>query len=252
MVDAIPLDLARLRSGCAPCSLRQLCLPAGIGAHELVQLDEVVRRRRPMRRGERLFRLGETLTSIFVARSGAFKTLSLSESGEERVIGFHLPGELMGLDALASGEHRCEAVALGSAEACEVPIDELSAVAAQLPALQQQLMRVIGQSIVRDHDHAEMLVRRHANERIALFLHGPGERLQGIGQSSTRFKLSMSREDIASYLGLAIETVSRGFTRLQDDGVIAVSGRHVEVLDIAEMRRLAHGDPVDRPSRQQA
>lgn len=247
-----PLDLEGLRRSCGHCSLRQLCLPAGIGAADLKRLDEVVRRRRPLQRGERLFRHGDALASIYVARNGAFKTVSLSEGGDERIVGFHLPGELMGLDALGEGEHRCEAVALDTAEVCEVPVGELAAVAAQLPALQKQLMRVIGQSIARDQDHAGMLVRRHAHERIALFLHGLGERLRHIGQAPERLRLAMSRENIASYLGLAIETVSRGFTRLQEDRVIDVSGRAVEVLDPAELSRLAHGGEADEPKRRRA
>lgn len=247
-----PIDLASLRRSCAHCTLRQLCLPAGIGASDLARLDEVVRRRRPLRRDERLFHHGEKRSSVYVARNGAFKTVSLAESGDERVIGFHLPGELMGLDALAGGEARCEAVALERAEVCEVAVDELADVAAQLPGLQRQLLRVIGQSISLGQDHVEMLSRRHANERIALFLHGMGERLAHIGQSPLQFRLAMSREDIASYLGLAIETVSRGFTRLQDDGVIAVSGRMVDVLDPVELARLAHGGEPPREARQHA
>ncbi len=241
MAAQTPIDLASLRRSCGPCSLRQLCLPAGIGAADLARLDDVVRRRRPLKRDERVFRHGDALSSIYVARNGAFKTVSLTEGGDERVVGFHLPGELMGLDALADGEHRCEAVALDPAEVCEVPVDDLATIAAQLPGLQRQLMRVIGQSIALDQDHAEMLSRRHADERIALFLHGLGERLRHIGQSPLQFRLMMSREDIASYLGLAIETVSRGFTRLHDDGVIAVSGRLVGVRDLAELARRAHG-----------
>jgi CRP/FNR family transcriptional regulator len=252
MSTPAPIDLDSLRRSCGHCSLRQLCLPADIGIEDLARLDEVVRRRRPLRRDERLFRHGDALSSIYVARNGAFKTVSLSESGDERVIGFHLPGELMGLDALANGAHRCEAVALDPAEVCEVPVDDLAGVAAQLPGLQRQLMRVIGQSIALDRDHAEMLARRHANERIALFLHGLGERLGHIGQSSLRFRLAMSREDIASYLGLAIETVSRGFSRLQEDRVITVSGRQVEVLDPAELVRLAHGGEAPAEQQRQA
>lgn len=241
MSEPTVLDLARLRRGCAQCSLQQLCLPAGIGTRELVRLDEIVRRRRPLARGERLFRFGDSLSAVYVARDGAFKTVSLSESGDEQVIGFHLPGELIGLDALGTGMHRSEAVALTTANVCEVPFDELAHVSAQVPGLQQQLMRVIGQSVGRDHDHMEMLVKRQANERIALFLHGLGERLQHIGQSATDIRLPMSREDIASFLGLALETVSRGFTRLQDDGVISVFGRRVEVLEVDELNRMAHG-----------
>ena len=252
MSEPVVLDLVRLRQGCAQCSLQQLCLPAGIGAGDLVRLDEIVHRRRPMERGERLFRFGDSLSAVYVARDGAFKTVSLSESGDEQVIGFHLPGELIGLDALGTGVHRSEAVALTVANVCEVPFDELASVAAQLPSLQQQLMRVIGQSVSRDHDHMEMLVKRQANERIALFLHGLGERLQHIGQSATDIRLPMSREDIGSFLGLALETVSRGFTRLQDDGLISVMGRRVEVLDSDELNRMAHGGDAPQPHRTEA
>ena len=241
MSDSSVLDLIQLRRGCTYCSVRQLCLPGGIGAEELQRLDQIVQRRRPVARGERLFRLGDPLTAVFIARDGAFKSVSISEDGEEQVLGFHLPGELIGLDALGTGEHRCEGVALTAANVCEVPYDQLSAVAAQVPSLQQQLFRVIGQSVDRDQDHLGILVRRQANERIALFLHSIGERYRNVGQSDRQFQLPMSREDIARFLGLALETVSRGFTRLQDDGVIAVTGRRVEIVNVTELLRLAHG-----------
>jgi CRP/FNR family transcriptional regulator len=132
---------------------------------------------------------------------------------------------------------------------CEVPFEELSSVAAHLPSLQHQLMRVIGQSGDRDHDHMEMLVRKQASERIGLLLHSLGERLAHIGQSGTDFRLPMSRQDIARFLGLAIETVSRGFARLQEDGVIATAGRRVEILDVAELDRMAHGQETTSASR---
>lgn len=239
--DPIPLDLARLRRSCASCSLQQLCLPATIDGRELRRLDELVRKRRPLQRGQPLFRAGDPLAAVYVAREGAFKTVSHSEGGEEQVLGFHLAGELVGLDALGGGSHRCDAIALGDAEVCEIPYQVLAEVAAQLPSLQQQLMKVIGQSLDRDSDRMDMLVRRQAGERIALFLHGLGERYAHIGASRTQFRLPMSRDDIARFLGLALETVSRGFTRLQDDGVIAVAGRRIEILDTAQLLRLAHG-----------
>ncbi|QNP40410.1 fumarate/nitrate reduction transcriptional regulator Fnr [Lysobacter solisilvae (ex Woo and Kim 2020)] len=249
MNGAPVLDLATLRSGCSHCSLQQLCLPAGISPDELQRLDEIVRRRRPIERGERLYRAGDPLAAVFVARDGAFKTVSISEEGEEQVIGFHLPGELIGLDALGAGSHRCEAIALTEANVCEVPFEQLAVVAAQLPSLQQQLLRVIGQSVGRDQDHLGILVRRQAGERIALFLHGLSERYRNIGQPATQFKLPMSREDIARYLGLALETVSRGFTRLQEDGVIDVVGRRIDILKPAELNRLAHSAEHDEPKR---
>lgn len=249
MSEAPVLDLASLRRGCAHCSLQQLCLPAGIGAQDLQKLDDIVRRRRPVERGERLFRPGDALNAVYVARDGAFKTVSISEEGEEQVVGFHLPGELIGLDALGAGVHRCEAVALTTANVCEVPFEQLSLVASQLPSLQQQLLRIIGQSVGRDQDHLGILVRRQAGERIALFLHGLAERYRNIGQSATRFKLPMSRDDIAHYLGLALETVSRGFGKLQEDGVIEVVGRQIEIRNPAELDRLAHSAEHEEPRR---
>ena len=250
MSTPVTLDLARLRQSCGHCSLQQLCLPAGIGAGDLARLDDIVRRRRPVERGERLFRAGDAMQSVYVARDGAFKTVSTSEDGEEQILGFHLAGELIGLDALGDGRHRCEAVALTTANVCEVPFADLTHVAAQVPGLQQQLLRVIGHGINRDTDHREILVRRQANERIALFLHGLSERYRSIGSPSDAFKLPMSREDIARFLGLALETVSRGFTRLQEDGVIAVHGRLVEITHPAELERIAHSPEAEPRPRQ--
>lgn len=235
------INLDTIRKGCSHCSLRQLCLPAGIAADDLDRLENIVRKRRSLTTGDTLYRQGESLGAVFVSRDGAFKTVALNSEGDETIIGFHLPGELVGLDALGSGKHRCDAIALTDGSVCEVPFDQLTTVAAQLPSLQRQLFRVIGQSVDRDQDHSGMLVRLQANERIALFLHGISERYGHIGQSTTVLRLPMSRQDIAKFLGLALETVSRGFKRLQDDGVIAARGRAVEILDPKELLRLAHG-----------
>ena len=204
------------------------------------RLDRIVKRRRPIARKERLFSAGSELKTLYVARAGSFKTVALSEDGQQQVIGFHLPGELMGLDALGSGHHRCDAEALEPAAVCEVPLGDLERVAAAVPGLQHQLLSVIGGSMSRDQDHMQMLGRRQASERILLFLHGLVERYRALGHPDDLLVLSMSREDIASYLGLVIETVSRSFSRLQDDGVIAVHGRQVRVLDAARFAALAH------------
>ena len=244
MSDPIPLDLVRLRRSCADCSLSELCLPAGVDRDDLGRLDTMVQRRRPLQRGDSLFRAGDPLSSVYVASEGAFKTVVVNEAGEEHVLGFHLPSELFGLDAIGSGKHRCEAIALGEARVCELPFATLSTVAAQLPSLQRQLLRVMGQSADRDHDHVDVLSRRQASERIALFLHGLGERYQRIGQSCDDFQLPMSRDEIARYLGLALETVSRGFTRLHEDAVIDVRGRRVRIVDGAALQAVAHGCEV--------
>lgn len=247
MSEPIPIDLVRLRRSCADCSLGELCLPAGVDRDDLGRLDTLVQRRRPLQRGESLFRAGDPLRSVYVASAGAFKTVVVNASGEEHVLGFHLPGELFGLDAIGSGKHRCEAIALGEAKVCELPFASLSTVAAQLPSLQRQLLRVMGQSADRDHDHVDVLSRRQASERIALFLHGLGERYHRIGQPGDDFQLPMSRDEIARYLGLALETVSRGFTRLHEDGVIDVRGRRVRIVDAAALHAVANGCEADAP-----
>lgn len=246
--DAQVIDISRLRRGCANCSLQQLCLPAGISLADLDRLDELVRRRRPLARGDFLFRAGAPLAALYVARDGAFKTLALSEEGDLQVIGFHLPGELIGLDALGTGTHRCDAVALAPASVCEVPFNELGQIAAQVPGLQRQLLRVMGQRMDRNQVHVEMMGRRHASERMAMFLHSLSERFCELGKPAHEFSLPMSREDIASYLGLVIETVSRTFSRLQDDGIISVRGRKLQILDPQRLSQLVHV-PEDRRAR---
>lgn len=245
METAAVIDLPGLRRSCAQCSLQQLCLAGGMTLDDLRRLDEIIRVRRPAPTGTHLFRMGDGMGSVFVTREGAVKTVTYNEGGDEQIVGFHLPGEIFGLDALASGEHRCDALTLTDTSLCEIPFDRLGDIAAQIPGLQQQLMRVIGMSLGRDQDHKEILMRRQANERIALFLHGLSERLKAIGRDPVRIRLPMSRIDIANYLGLALETVSRGFTRLQDEGFIDVHGRQVTVLDGAALARLAHGMAQD-------
>lgn len=234
------LQLEQLRRSCAQCSLQVLCLPAGIGGEDLHRLDDIVRSRRPLERGDTLFRSGQRLASLYVAREGAFKTMATDANGVQQVIGFHLPGELMGLDALGRGQHACDALALTRATVCEIPLGQLEDICAQLPRLQHQLLRIIGQGINRDQDHIEMLGRRQANERMALFLHGLSGRYQLLGRPGDIFQLPMSREDIASYLGMVIETVSRTLTKLQDDGIIAVRGRQLKILDAARLDAIVH------------
>lgn len=245
MDAAAQIDVARLRRSCEECSLAQLCLPAGMGQDDLGRLNGLVQKRRPLQRGDRLFRTGDPLGSVYVASEGAFKTVVINESGDEHVLGFLLPGELFGLDAVGTGRHRCEAIALEESLVCELPFSTLANVASQLPGLQRQLLRVMGQSADRDQDHLEVLSRRQAAERVAFFLQGLAHRFQRIGRSEVDFHLPMSREEIAHYLGLALETVSRSFSRLHDDGLIEVRGRRVQVLDAHALHNAANGCDAD-------
>ena len=238
--DSTIVDLARLRRSCAQCSLQVLCLPASIDHEDIARLDRIVLNRRPLMRGDTLFRSGQPLGSLFVAREGAFKTVTMDDEGTPQVLGFHLPGELLGLDALGSGQHACEAVALTQAAVCEVPLSQLESIASQVPGLQHQLLRIMGQGMNRDQSHIEMLGRRNAQGRLAIFLHQLASRYLALGRSGESFILPMSREDIASYLGLVIETVSRTLGKMQEDGIIAVKARQVTILDPARLDSLVH------------
>ena len=236
----------RSRRSCADCSLRSLCLPAGLTQAELQRLDQVVQARVPLDRGEAIFRAGNPFEHLYVVRTGSVRTIHPGSEGDDQVIGFHLPAELVGLDAISEGVHQCDAVALERTSVCALPFARLERIAAEIPALQRQLHRMISRQMNQDHLHLVAVGRRTARERLALFLHSLSERLASGGYSATDFRLSMSREDIANYLGLALETVSRLLTKLAEDGVIRVERRRVLVVDPEKLARIA-GRPLRRP-----
>lgn len=239
MADLINLDDYRNR--CGSLTVRQACLPAGVDPIDQAALDALVRRRRRLQPGERLFRTGDAMTGLYVARSGAFKAASVTPDGDEHVLAFFLPGELLGLDGLGHGAHRCEAIALEPADVCELGYEDLLGLAGSLPTLRAQLHRVVGQAIARDADHMVMLTRRLAHERVAAFLDDLVDRYCLLGSQGTAFRLPMSREDIARFLGLTLESVSRSLTRLQESGVLAVRGRQIDVLDPYRLSETARG-----------
>lgn len=237
----IPLQgLKGSKNDCSKCSIQLLCLPAALNADDFDTLNSIVQKRRPLKRGNVLFSSGQKLSCIYVAREGAFKSVVYNNDGDSHVTGFHLPGEILGLDALGSSFHTCDAIALTLADVCEIPLADLERVASHVPGLQHQLLKIIGQSINRDQKHIELLSKRTAHERVAIFLHQLAERYRMLGRSGDRFMIPMSRDDIGSYLGLVIETVSRTLSKMQDDGLIAVNGRDVQVLDKARLYNLAH------------
>lgn len=235
------VDLERLRRACGDCSLRTLCLPEGLSSADVDRIESIVEQRQPLDRAEMLFRAGDEFHHLYVVRSGAMRTTLLATAGEEQVIGFHLPGELLGLDAISAGRHRCTATALEHTNVCAVPFDRLEAVAEVVPSLQRQLLRIVSREMVEDHKHMATLGRRSARERLALFLYSLSARLERSGQGGEQISMSMSRADIASYLGLALETVSRLLGRLADEGVIAIDRRHLRIVDRERLAEAAGG-----------
>ena len=220
-----------------------LCLPAGVARSDVEELDRVVRARVPLDRGEALFRAGEPFGHIYVVRTGTIRTTLPEQDGSEQVIGFHLPGELVGLEAIRDQYHRCDAVALERTSLCMLRFDQLEELAPRIPGLQRQLYRLISRELVEDQQHLVALGRRTARERVALFVHSLSERLEAAGYDGTELRLAMSRDEIANYLGLALETVSRELARLGEDGLLAVDRRRVRVLDRPALAGVAGRPP---------
>lgn len=225
------VDLGRLQRGCTTCSLRELCMVGGLGFPEINRVEQIVHHRTPLATGETLFRCGDAFHSLYIVRSGCLRTTWRSGSGEEQVIGFHLPGELVGLDAISPGCHQCDAVALDRASLCAIAFDELEHVAERVPALQRQLLRVVSRDWGQEHNHIAALGRRSARERLAVFLSSLASRIERAGGSGESFQLTMSRADIANYLGLALETVSRVMTRMADEGIISIDRKQIRILN---------------------
>lgn len=223
---------------CSHCPRHPYCIltrSSYPGQGRLAMID----RGRFVQRGSVLYRLGDPLQAVYVALDGAFKTVAISDEGEERIIGFHLPGEPIGLDAFGERRHRCDAVALTDAHICEVSFEMFTIQTSENPRQLVRTLRTIGYSMARDIDHADMLARKSPSERIALFLHLMSTRLSSAGDSGTQFSLPMTREEIGRFLGIATETVSRGFTRLQGKGLINVDRRRVIIRDAIGLRSAA-------------
>jgi CRP/FNR family transcriptional regulator len=223
---------------CSGCSLRELCLPMGLSADELEHLDRLVYTRRRLKRGESLYRSGDAFGSIYAVRSGFFKSGVVLEDGRDQVTGFHMPGEILGLDGIGTERHTCGATALEDSEVCVIPFARLEEVSREVRPLQHQFHKVMSREIVRDQGVMMLLGTMRAEERLAAFLLNLSQRFLARGYSPAEFHLRMTREEIGSYLGLKLETVSRVFSRFQEAGLVAVQQKHIRILDPEALRAL--------------
>jgi len=230
-----------VKIACSSCNLRELCLPVGLSPADLEQLDNLVSKRRTVVRGDTLFRSGDVFESVYAVRTGFFKTSTSSEDGREHVAGFQMGGELLGLDGFDDDTHHCDAVALEDSQVCVIPCATLEALSQRFPALQRQVHRVMSREIVHEHGLMMMLGGMRAEERVAAFLANLSKRLQARGFSPSAFVLRMTRQEIGTYLGLQLETVSRSFSRLHDARILDVRQRHIRILDPGALQRLVEG-----------
>jgi CRP/FNR family transcriptional regulator len=241
--NVVPIRSAALKVACSSCNLRELCLPVGLAPDDMERLDTLVEMRRAVKRGEVLYGAGESFRSLYAVRTGFFKTRVAAEDGRDQVTGFQMAGELLGFDGIGSERHTCDAVALEDSQVCVLPFGQLESLSRQFGDLQRQLHKVMSREIVREHGVMLLLGSMRAEERLAAFLLNLTQRLQARGFSPTSLVLRMTREEIGSYLGLKLETVSRTFSKFQDDGVLEVRQRQLRVLDEAALRQLVNSTP---------
>jgi CRP/FNR family transcriptional regulator len=231
-------NVAKFPTRCSSCGLRELCLPCGLSGQEVDRVDELIYTRRRMRRGESLYRAGDEFSSLYAVRSGFFKTLQTLEDGRDQVTGFYMSGEIIGLDGIGPEVHMLNAVALEDSEVCVIPYSRLENLGRDMHAVRHQFHKVMSREIVREHGVMLLLGTMRAEERLATFLLNLSQRFTARGYSASEFNLRMTREEIGSYLGLKLETVSRAFSRFQEDGLISVQQKHIHILDVAGLRKV--------------
>jgi CRP/FNR family transcriptional regulator len=232
----IPANDGDAEHFCSTCAFAEACAVAGYGSTELTELHCLVEHVGPFEPGQRIFRSGDPFRALFAVRSGMVKTTLVDAEGREQVLGFYLPGEMVGLDAIYPEHYPCDAIALETTLCCRFSFPAMSALAARQPKIQQHLFRLLSKEL----GSASLLAGDHsADERMAAFLVDLGDRYATRGLSGTQFRLSMARADIANYLRLAAETVSRVLGRFREQQLIAIEGRRVQLLDPPRLRELA-------------
>jgi len=234
---SVLLELSRNRLACSGCTLRDLCLSEGLEPEALAQVDH--------RKSDMLFRIGERFTSLYAIRSGSCKTISLTEDGQDQVAGYHMAGDILGTDGIGNDHYACQAVALEDTEVCVLPFERLEAFGRQHLRFQHNLHRLLSREIARQAKVMLLLGTMLAERRLAVFLLDLSDRYHARGYSSCEFVLRMTREEIGSFLGLKLETVSRLFSRFQRDGLVQVQGRVVKLLDRASLKHLIESSGSD-------
>ena len=237
------VDEPKLMS-CSDCHLNTLCLPCGLSAEEQGRLTELVVQHRCVGRGDSLFRSGDPFTAIYILHAGFFKTEVLLPDGRSQVTGFQMAAEMLGLDGIGTDHHTCNAVALEDSDICVIPFDRMTGLLREISTLQNHFHKIMSREIVRDHGVMMLLGTMRAEERVAAFLINLSQRFVLRGFSPAEFNLRMTREEIGSYLGLKLETVSRAFSRFHEAGLITVQQKRIRILDIDALQKMLSSTPA--------
>ena len=234
------MNPSSIKVACSNCNLRELCMPVGLSDTDMQRIDDIVATRRKIKRGTPLFRNGERFTSLYAIRTGFFKTCVATEDGRDQVTGFQMAGEIIGLDGIVNDHHTCDAVALEDAEVCVMPFERIEDLSREVTSLQHHVHKIMSREIVREHGVMLLLGSMRAEERLAAFLLNLVQRLHARGFSQSELILRMTRDEIGSYLGLKLETVSRTFSKFVDEGLVEVKQRYVRILNADGLRLIVN------------
>lgn len=233
------LKLIHVKSACESCRVRELCLPTSLDGVQLNLMDKLVKRVKPLKKGDYLYHTSDEFKGLYAIQSGALKTMGITMEGKEQVTGFHLEGELVGMDAVDINQHPCNAIALDNTEVCLIPFDKLEGLAQKIPGLMHDLARIMSREILREENTLMMLGSTSAEQRLAMFLLNLYKRQLRRGGEESQLKLQMTRQDIGNYLGLAFETVSRHLNHFQEEKLLKIENRKIRLLDLAALESIS-------------
>lgn len=233
------IDFSRIRASCANCNLQELCLPRGLDKKDLDRLGNMVEQTDALQQGEYLFRAGDPFGNLYAVRSGVIKLFLTSANGDEQIIGFFFPGEILGLDAIDDRKHACSAIALETSSCCKFSFDRLDKLCQSIDGLNSQMMRLMSRELSNENQLLLTLSKKNAEEKLATFLVTLSDRFRRLGYSATEFRLSMSRQEIGNYLGLTLETVSRVLNKMSRDRLISLDQKLVTLREPEKLKKLA-------------
>jgi len=216
---------------CSTCSMRSVCMPPGLSTEELSKLDTIICSARSIKRGDTLYRAGDTFQSIYAIRAGSFKTVVMHRDGREHVTGFEIAGETLGLDGVCAGHHSGDAVALEDSVVCIIPFAKLEILCREMKSMQHHIYQMMSSEIVRESGQMMLLGTMTAEQRVASFLLNLSKRFKMRGFSAAEFHLRMTREEIGCYLGMKLETVSRMFSKFQRERLVQANGKTIRIVD---------------------
>lgn len=237
------IEIHDLKVACSNCNVRDICMPVGASPDLLKKLDELVYVRRRLKSGTILYHTGSHFHALFAVKSGFVKTENLHDDGRVQISGFYMAGEIFGFDGIATDEHMCTSVALEDSEICIIPLDRIEHIGHELEQLQHHFYKLMSREIVRDHTIMMLLGSMHGEERLAAFMLNLSQRFQLRGYSPYNLVLRMKREEIGSYLGMKVETVSRIFSKFQEQGLLEVHQKNIRILNIEGLRKLIGQHP---------